>query len=67
MNDRRVDIDNSGIVGESSVSPFATNEADAAIAETVVHATIKSDLSTPIASVKEVDAARAPTPIPGRP
>src|ERR1017187_5050904 len=54
------------VVGEASAPPPAAPEADAAVAESVVHPAIKADVRTPVAGVPSICATRK-SPVAGRP
>src|ERR1700688_4458449 len=46
-----------GVVGKGAASPFAADEADAAVTEAVVNTAVESDVRTPVARVPDVKAA----------
>src|ERR1700757_1339433 len=46
-----------GVVGKYAASPFAADEADAAVTEAVVNAAVESDVRSPVARVPDVKAA----------
>src|SRR4029077_7817775 len=50
------------VVEESSAAPLPPEEADAAITEAVVNATVKTDVRAPVTGMPEVKAA-APSPV----
>jgi putative CocE/NonD family hydrolase len=45
------------VVGEYPAPPLAADEADAAVAEAVVHAAVEADVRAPVAGMKQVHAA----------
>ena len=45
------------VIGEDSAAPLAAEEADAAVAEAVVNATVESDVRAPVAAVPAVHSA----------
>src|SRR5579863_453532 len=62
VDDSFVHVNDSGVVCEHAAAPFSADEADAAVAEAVVNATIEADVRSPIAGVPCINAA-APTPV----
>src|SRR5580704_16140371 len=50
------------VVGEPSVPPFAADESDTHVTESVVHATVVADVCSPIPVVEPVVPAR-PVPV----
>lgn len=61
-----IDVHDGGVVEESAVAPFSTEKADAAIAEAIVNATVKTDVRAPVTGMPGVKAT-APSPVAGRP
>src|ERR1700735_1908817 len=59
-------VPTSGVIGEGSAAPFAANESHAAITESVVHAAVESDVRSPVAGMKSVNAA-GEAPVSGGP
>ena len=57
---------NRAVVEERSASPLAANEADAAVAETIVNAAVEANVRTPISLVPAVPAMLK-APVAGRP
>jgi len=66
MNNGGVHVSDRGVVVIDASAPFATDEADTAVAEAVVDAAVETDVRSPIAGVKEVRSA-TPAPIAGGP
>src|SRR5579859_6731284 len=57
---------NCGVIGKCAASPFAADEADAAVTEAVVNAAVESNVRAPVARVPDVKAA-GETPVAGCP
>src|ERR1700683_1665915 len=61
VNDRGVYVDDRGVVGETPAAPFTAHETHAAIAESVIHAAVETDVWSPVAGMPAVnDAGEAP-------
>jgi hypothetical protein len=65
-DDSRIHVRDSAVVIEVVSAPGAARKSGAKKSETVVHAAIEANVRTPISRMPEV-AARAPTPVAGRP
>ncbi len=61
-----VDAIDGAVVEELATAPFAAEETDARITETVVDAAVEADMASPIAAMPDVNAV-TPAPIAGRP
>jgi hypothetical protein len=62
VNVRDGDVVNSSVVIEISTPPISALVARAKVAESVIHATVKSDVRSPISRMPDISAF-APTPI----
>src|SRR5271163_3567204 len=62
VNYRRVDVHHGGVVRKDSAIPASPDEANAAIAESIINAAVESNVRAPIACMENVPAA-APAPI----
>ena len=66
VNDRGVYVDDRGVVGETPAAPFTAHETHAAIAESVIHAAVETDVRAPVAGMPAVNAA-GEAPVTGSP
>src|SRR5580693_9526463 len=55
-------VDHRGVIGEMSTVPPPAEEAHTAVAEAIVHPTVKADVGTPVSGVPRVKPA-AKTPV----
>jgi hypothetical protein len=62
----RTEIVDGAIVLKRSAAPETTGIADTTVAKAVVHATIKSNMGTPVTAMPQKGAAQ-PAPVTGRP
>ena len=60
------EVRHGAVVGEDSAAPLAAEEADAAVAESVVNPAIEADVRAPVAGVPSISAARK-SPVAGGP
>ena len=60
------EVRHGAVVGEDPAAPLAAEEADAAVAESVVNPAIEADVRTPVAGVPSVSATRK-SPVAGSP
>ena len=54
VNDGGVHVGDCGVVMENAAAPLATDETDAAIAESVINATVEADVWSPISGVPSI-------------
>jgi hypothetical protein len=66
MNYGRVHTHHCGVVSKATTTPLAAHEADAHVAETIVHAAVVADMGAPITVVENIVPAII-TPVRGRP
>jgi hypothetical protein len=66
VDHRGVHVHHRRVVSEDTAAPLAAREADAHVAEAVVHAAVVADVRSPIAFMEDVPSA-FPAPIVGRP
>src|SRR5580704_8246255 len=66
VDDRRVHMQDSRVVGEVSALPAPAIEAYAAVTESIVNPTVKADVGPPVTGMPGVKAA-APAPVSGSP
>lgn len=61
-----VHIHDRGVVGKTITTPFTAGEADAHVAEAIIHAAIVADMRSPV-TFKEAVMTAFPAPVRGRP
>ena len=66
VNDRAVYVHDRGVVEEASALPVSAPEANAAVSESIVNATVEADMFSPVATVPGIGTV-VPTPISRRP
>src|ERR1700723_1589893 len=63
---RPVDVHHRGVIAENIPGPHAAEEADAAVAEAVVHAAVETNLGTPVAFIPAIRSV-VESPVAGGP
>jgi hypothetical protein len=66
VNNRRVYMGDSSVIGEMTAVPTTACETDASVAEAVVHATVEAHCLAPVAGTKSIYAT-VKSPVPRRP
>ena len=66
VNHLGVNVHYGRVVREHSVIPASADEADSAIAKSIINSAVESDVRSPISRMPEI-AAGAPAPVTGRP
>src|SRR5580704_19256005 len=66
VDNRPVNVQDGAVIGKVSAFPATAIKARSAIAEAVVHATVKADMGSPVTGMPEVSSA-TPAPVAGCP